>query len=119
MRAAPRPFSASSGEMQTRIAQWEIERLLRIAKQVVADEEREARVAACQCLRCWYCRRDTITGQAMTMWACGLCAKETMHSNTGVPRLCKACAATHNLCAECGGDVNGNIERREWPKPTS
>lgn len=78
------------------------------------DKEKGNRLKQFECAYCFYFRGGRLSGQAFTSWKCAVCDKESMHGNTGVPRVCGDCAKTHSLCVECGGDVH----LRSWRKPT-
>jgi hypothetical protein len=71
---------------------------------VAGDGQKEARLKARSCSRCFYLDRGRLAGQAFTGWTCQLCREEqSMHPNTAVPRVCGPCADAFGLCAQCGG----------------
>lgn len=91
---------------------------LEAAKACEADARRTERLEAQECRTCFYLRASRVAGQAMTWWACGVCAREAMWGSTGTPSVCEDCASEHQLCRVCGGDRELRTNRRKFPTPT-
>lgn len=99
---------------------WNVDRtthyqLLRIKgmedllREIKKDNDKEQRLKRQECTYCYY--RSCIAGQGFTNYTCGICVKENSHSNTAVPAICLPCAKEHNLCQQCGGDINYDEHR--------
>lgn len=84
-----------------------------LSQDVKNDPRRERRLERCKCLHCQY--RVMMAGAAMTSRPCGLCGREQVYSSTNVGVVCVPCAREHGLCAHCGGDIDCNLERTEFP----
>ncbi len=69
------------------------------------DAEREARCNVYECKMCFYLRGARLAGQAFTDRPCDICAKVVTYSSTATMKYCKPCAEKHQLCRECGGDL--------------
>ena len=89
-------------------AQFKIARALAY----LIDKDKSARLKALTCSYCFYFNSGSLAGQAFTEWTCEVCEKDQMHSNTGVPIACDACAKRHSLCKECGSDLHGRCRRK-------
>ncbi len=76
------------------------------ARRAEADAERGKRHEQHLCPWCYYFMRGRIAGQAFTEWTCAHCRGTFMHHNTATPRLCPACAATLEACADCCADID-------------
>jgi hypothetical protein len=90
---------------------WRTERkILRIDAQqewmtnVETDPKSEQRLAAQECVVCFYTTR--ICGQGFTGFECQMCGREETWANTCVPDLCLTCAIENGLCHDCGADIN-------------
>lgn len=81
--------------------------------EMTSDARRDERREACLCQSCFYAAR--VAGAAMTHRECGLCTADTLFASTDTDVICKSCAATHDLCAHCGGDLDGDIDRTQYP----
>jgi len=51
--------------------------------------------------------RPHIAGQGFTWYECGVCKRTLMHSDTGIPVLCKECADNYVACRWCGQGIRG------------
>jgi hypothetical protein len=112
--AYKRVVDQDSIQWETHRAKDEVDFLAARIVRCLADTEKADRLKRRECRRCFYLRSPKIGGAAMTLWACGICSKEQMHSSTAVPRVCLDCAKDHEVCAECGGDVLERV-RRKYP----
>lgn len=96
-----------------------IERQLKIAKNIIDDPKKEARLKSCKCLSCFYVLDSRIGGRVMTTKPCGICEIIMQFPSTITNHLCTDCASENNLCASCGGqlDINIseiNIKKNSW-----
>lgn len=99
----------------TWIAESKVKDLLKMAARLSADIEKEQRLAQHLCKACYY-RGPSIGGAAITVAACGCCGKEETYATTCTDALCLTCAQTHSLCKHCGGDIDMNANRKNWPQ---
>lgn len=97
-------------QFQTRRGQWWEKDVVKLAKKVTEDPDKELRLVNNLCKRCAY--TNTIAGQAFTSYQCGICEQEQIYHNTSTPVLCLKCAKQHNLCVGCGADLNGKIRKK-------
>lgn len=81
-----------------------------------ADSNRVLREARHICATCWYFFHSRFGGNSMTYCHCGICGKEMVFGNTAVDKVCPECAAEHELCTQCGGDIKTRVRRRKWPE---
>lgn len=90
----------------------------RLQTDVRTDRHRDHRWRARKCLRCQY--RGALAGAAITVRPCGLCLEPQQYGSTNAGVLCVACASAHGLCAHCGGDLGGDLDRTDYPtSPTA
>lgn len=92
-------------KFQNRINQHRMKHIMALAINYASDPSREHRLKEQKCKVCHY-NVGTIAGQAFTAYTCAECGKESSHSNTDVPSLCKECAVKMQLCLKCGGTLN-------------
>lgn len=111
-----RPLTPSDAQFRSSLARSIAEEAVQQVRAFERDEQAERRREAVQCRSCFYLG-GTMAGQAMSAWACGLCAEEHIHNNTNTPRLCTSCAQIHSLCSRCGGDLEMRVGRTCWPEP--
>ncbi len=78
---------------------------LKTAEKIHNDTDRDRRKAEQLCATCFYLRKGSIAGQAITVQPCGLCAAPQTYSSTATDALCMGCAIGHCLCKKCGADV--------------
>ncbi len=83
-----------------------IELLKQRVTNIDKDPLQEARILDRLCRYCFYVRRGDIAGQAFTNYTCQLCGTEERWANTNVPKVCKPCSFTKNVCVRCRGDIN-------------
>ena len=70
------------------------------------DSSKDARLAQGLCLHCFYLKGATLAGQAFTEYQCQVCDNQNMHPNTATPDVCDNCSKKHNICCDCGADLN-------------
>lgn len=99
--------------MATTMAAGRIHEALKLAQKYQEDPHREARLAVHTCKACFY--RTSIAGAAMTMQPCMCCQQDQMYSSTNTDALCLTCAKENKLCKHCGGDVDLDTRRQDWP----
>lgn len=87
--------------------------ILRIAENILSDSKRDDRFKVHECKPCFYSGKG-MAGAAMTRWYCGICAKPGMSGSTHTPKLCVECARKHDLCSECGADIDLRAKRRKF-----
>lgn len=75
--------------------------------------DKERRLERSYCKNCFYARR--LGGAAMTTRPCGCCKIDIIYGSTDTDALCATCAETNKLCAHCGGDIDMNVSRDQWP----
>jgi len=80
------------------------------AKKLTEDPDKNLRLIEQKCISCYY--RGLVAGNAMTINNCNSCGVELKFSNTDVDRLCHTCAADHELCRKCGGDIKMRVRRK-------
>jgi hypothetical protein len=68
------------------------------------DPRKEARLAAQECLDCFY--GSHIAGAAMCSRACADCSSIVHSGSTRCPILCKPCAKKRKLCCMCGARIS-------------
>lgn len=90
-----------------------VDATLKLAKNLRADSDRQARLEACLCKACHYFSR--LGGAAMTNRECAGCGKDELYSSTSTDTLCLDCAVKHSLCKRCGGDLMMRTRRNTWP----
>lgn len=83
-----------------------LDELIETVKEYTDGVNKDIRLAESKCEMCFYFRRSTIAGAAMTESNCRLCDTMMMFSSTNTDHLCDICAKTHKLCKHCGGNVN-------------
>lgn len=98
----------------TERAKRNVNLILARAQEVKTDPKKGERVAANECIGCFYSSR--IGGSAMTDRPCMSCGINQMYGSTYTDVLCLACAKNHGLCKHCGGDIDMKVRRKEWPK---
>lgn len=115
MQRPYRPLSPSSMEHATRIANAKVQEWLTRASKLTEDPDKAQRLAAHRCKACYY-GGARIGGAAVTSQPCGCCGKEQTYSSTATDALCLSCAEQHHLCKQCGGDLEMDKGRKEWPE---
>lgn len=94
-------------------AQQRIKAAIKLAQELQQDPRSADRLAAQECRTCYYI--PGLGGAAMTTQACMCCGTEQQFSSTNTDVLCPNCAAKHNLCKHCGGDLASDTARSSWP----
>jgi hypothetical protein len=97
----------------TGLSRMRIEETLKLATDIAEDARKEARLASQKCKACFYF--PSLAGQAFTKQPCGICGQDQQYSSTRTSALCKPCGAANRLCRHCGGDIEMDVTRREWP----
>lgn len=86
---------------------------LQQAELVTLDQLSKKRREQQECKACYY--GPKMGGQAITESECSCCGTTMTFASTNTDILCLSCAKDHRLCKHCGGDINMNSRRREWP----
>lgn len=92
-----------------------------MAKRVIAglrseirtDPDCVNRLLAQTCIPCRYILR--VGGAAVTTRPCGLCGVDQGFGSTCTDALCISCASVNELCKHCAGDIQGRVERTDFP----
>lgn len=105
-------INADSVRMATDHAIHYGEETVRRAIEYLADDKRKERRAAGKCRLCFYVWVSRIGGAAITTQPCGVCGKEVMYGSTATDKLCPFCAVKHQLCKQCGADVELRPRRK-------
>lgn len=87
--------------------------VIKIAENIQSDCKKEDRLKVHECKPCFYGGKG-MAGAAMTSWYCGICEKRGMSGSTHTPKLCTDCAKKHDLCSECGADIDLKAKRRKF-----
>lgn len=82
-------------------------------KRFSEDPDVKKRMQRHFCIRCHYSTR--LAGQAFTEAPCGLCGEVQTFSSTATDALCRLCAVAHRMCAHCAGDIDGDVNREDYP----
>ena len=80
-------------------------------RRAAADADREARLKASQCRRCFYVS-GRIGGAMMTTKPCRSCGVEMHFGSTCTDALCKGCADKLRLCRHCAADLEDKDRRK-------
>jgi hypothetical protein len=75
------------------------------ARRLASDEDREKRLNVLLCPYCYYAPA-TLHGAAMTYTNCRCCDGQIISGSTHTDEFCPACAKKHNMCKECGADLD-------------
>jgi len=75
------------------------------ALQWATDPQKKERLGKSLCRTCFYLHNRRIGGAAMTSQPCGVCAVSVTYCSTATDDLCLDCALKHELCKQCGADV--------------
>lgn len=81
------------------------ESLVESALRFLADKDAKDRRKESKCKRCYYIWHSRIGGAAMTTQYCGICDTPVLYGSTATDKLCLPCALKHELCKQCGADV--------------
>jgi len=82
------------------------------AKDAEQDSENEDRLLKKLCLYCYYLRKNTFAGAAITHNNCYICTKEMIFSSTDTDLICAECAKKHKLCKKCLSDIEFKPRRK-------
>lgn len=113
------PMTPANMANATRRAQAKVQGVLDLARELTTDPRKDERLAKGLCKACFY-GPPRIAGAAMTSQPCMCCGADQMYGSTNTDVLCAPCAQENGLCKHCGGDLDMNADRAEWPtaKPT-
>lgn len=106
-----RKIRQSEMEWATNYALERIQSGQRVALERATDWKKKERRAASKCRACFY-SSSRIGGAAMTSQPCGICEKDQMYSSTCTDVVCIDCARLHQICKECGADVELRPRRK-------
>lgn len=97
----------------TERAWFRVRDILALAQKLSEDPRREERLRTHKCKVCFYQAR--LAGQAFTSRPCMCCGEPQTYQTTATDVLCLECATAHHLCKGCGGDIEMDTKRRDWP----
>ena len=115
MRQRPMIMNIANMVFATSVAKRNIQHIVKLAEEIVNDTSKNDRLKKQECKACFYSSR--VGGSAMTNRECMSCGEDVLYGSTATGVLCDSCARTHDLCKQCGGDINLRERRKEWPKP--
>lgn len=101
-------FTIATYQSVTRVKQ-----AIKLAMTLKLDADIEIRTEKQLCQACYYFPH--IAGAAMTARPCGLCLEPQTYGSTDTKAFCAKCALAHHLCRRCGGDINMDVTRRNYP----
>jgi hypothetical protein len=99
--------------MATEKAWFRVRDIIEVARKFTEDSGREDRQKVQKCKACFY--QSRIAGQAFTTRACMCCGEPHTYTSTATDVLCLGCAKANRLCKACGGDIDMDTRRRDWP----
>lgn len=88
-----------------------VRRQLESWKAALEDQNKETRLKALECIRCFYIDLR-IGGAAFTSTNCGICSVEMRFGNTNVDIVCKPCAKKYNICCHCVATLDLKFKRK-------
>ena len=111
-----RPIAMNKGNMigATEQAKARVKGWTDLAEVVASDARKIKRLKRHECKACFYSSR--MGGAAMTTRPCMSCGSDEMYGSTATDVLCMECAAKHELCKHCGGDLEMRTRRKDWPE---
>lgn len=105
MKREPRKIDDGSVRRATIIASGMKQDTLESAALLQSDRDQVKRLAEQLCETCYYLRKGGIAGAAITTQPCGICHIDQIYSSTATHALCQPCALKHELCKQCGADI--------------
>lgn len=99
------PINHARMKRATDLARKWNEEVVKSARALETDPERDSRREAQLCPCCFYVRSPRIGGAAITQQPCGLCESVETYASTATDVLCLECAKAHDLCKRCGADL--------------
>jgi hypothetical protein len=102
----------SSVTRATDSARYYAERRIAQALRYLADDDKKKREEAATCAFCYYMNSERIGGAACTSRPCGICEKEMSFGSTATDVICRGCGRYHQLCVQCGGDLQMRPRRK-------
>ncbi len=113
MNKTARPMTPQSMKSATWMSSRRVEDLLKLAKKLQRDPQREQRLAEQKCKACFYF--VGLAGAAFTSQPCMSCGEVQRYSSTNTSAMCVPCAQRGSLCRHCGGDLDMDPQRDSWP----
>lgn len=98
---------------QTYRAKENAQYILDKAERFSQDPDKSKRVSNCLCKTCYYINNTRMAGARITNKPCGICEVDMCFSSTATDKTCLPCATKHNLCKQCGGDINMKQRRKQ------
>lgn len=91
---------------QTNRAKDHAKYILEKAERFSLDPDKKERMSRCLCKTCFYINNTRMGGARITSKPCGICETDMQFSSTATDKLCSTCATEHDLCKQCGGDID-------------
>jgi len=113
MQKKARPMTAQSMASATFMSARRVDDLFKLAKKLEQDPERERRIAEQRCKACFYF--VGMGGAAMTTQPCMSCQLDVTYGSTNTSVMCLPCAQVGRMCRHCGGDIDMDMKRTDWP----
>lgn len=104
MRRSNKKWSKQEKEFKTNMNQLKIKEIKKLADQIENDPNKVERNDQQICKVCFYHKKVALC--VMTLYNCGVCDDEILHSNSDVDKLCQRCATMHEACKHCGGEMD-------------
>jgi DNA-directed RNA polymerase subunit RPC12/RpoP len=99
-------------DRQTYWANREAETLIKNVSAFQNDPDQAKRKESLKCKRCFYLRAGGFAGQAFTEQDCGICETTMIFSSTATDVVCPDCAKAHDICVECGGNIEIKVKKK-------
>lgn len=84
--------------------------LLKRAKQIQEDLEKDKRISTNACVLCYYHPDGIIAMQAFHYANCACCDTEISSGSSHIDMICQPCAKEKDLCAECGANMDYGVK---------
>lgn len=97
-----------ASDQQRAYREW----VARAHEDMTADPRKAERLAAQQCVVCFYPQSGRIGGARHTSAQCGICQTVIHSGNTNIDVVCWGCAQSHELCRHCGADIRLRTRRQ-------
>ena len=114
MKARKAKIDRVSMERASNQAKRIIEAQLARAVKLTDDSEKARRLANNLCMCCFYVHGTRMGGAAMTNRDCGICDQDMLFGSTATDVICPPCATKHELCKQCGSDINLRVRRKDY-----
>lgn len=114
MHKPAHPMSPATLRSATHRAHSKVQGIFELAQALTEDVHQAIRHARHYCKACFY-GPPRLGGAAMTTQPCMCCGTPQQYNSTNTDALCEPCAQKHRLCKHCGGDIDMDVMRVDWP----